>query len=455
MENHIEVLSIVHALQKVTGINEKKEILQSNKSNEALKEYMKWTLCPSITTGVGKKTLDSVNVDSKALNSCISKEEEFESMIGLAITLSERGYTGQSAVDKICWWMSEVGEESRELFKYLVLKDIRAKVNVSIVNSVWPDLLVDIPYQRCSLLSDKIISKSFEGKQFYSQLKLDGMFAVLVNNGGSLSMYSRNGSKFPDWVSKHLICGSKEKDYAIEGELVVKQYGRVLGRKESNGILNSVLSGGELPDGARLQMIAWNMLPYNDWKAGKTNKEYVECFNDLDNFLLRNETLIRLVESYKISNLEDALNLNNLRMARGEEGSVIKTLTHKWKNGTSTECVKLKLEASVDLLWVGSIEGEGKAEGMLGAMCLESSCGKLKVNVGTGFTDKERADLWHNKRHGSVVEVIANDTITNKKDSSLSLFLPRYVGIRGDKDVADSADRCIEIFESAKKGGSV
>ena len=455
MENHIEVLSIVHSLQKATGTNEKKEILQSNKSNEALKEYLKWTLCPSVTTGIGKKTLDSVNVDSQALNSCISKEEEFESMIGLAITLSERGYTGQSAVDKICWWMSEVGEESRELFKYLVLKDIRAKVNVSIVNSVWPDLLVDIPYQRCSLLSDKIISKSFEGKQFYSQLKLDGMFAVLVNNGGSLSMYSRNGSKFPDWVSKHLICDSSEKDYAIEGELVVKQYGNMLDRKKSNGILNSILSGGELPDGARLQMIAWNMLPYNDWKAGKTNKEYVECFNDLDNFLLRNETLIRLVESYKISNLEDALNLNNLRMARGEEGSVIKTLTHKWKNGTSTECVKLKLEASVDLLWVDSIEGEGKAEGMLGAMCLESSCGKLKVNVGTGFTDKERTDLWHNKRHGSVVEVIANDTITNKKDSSLSLFLPRYVGIRGDKDVADSADRCIEIFESAKKGGNV
>lgn len=455
MENHIEVLSIVHALQKATGTNEKKEILQSNKNNEALKEYLEWTLCPSITTGIGKKTLESVHVDSQALNSSISVKDEFESMIGLAIALSDRGYTGQSAVDKIRWWMSEVGEESRELFKYLVLKDIRAKVNVNIVNSVWPNLLVDIPYQRCSLISDKIISKNFEGKQFYSQLKLDGMFAVLVNNGGSLSMYSRNGSKFPDWVSKHLICDSSEKDYAIEGELVVKQYGNMLDRKKSNGILNSVLSGGELPDVTRLQMIAWNMLPYTDWKSGKTDKEYIECFNDLDNFLLRNETAIRLVESYKRSSLADAIHLNNLRMARGDEGSVIKTLTHKWKNGTSSECVKLKLEASVDLLWVDSIEGEGKAEGMLGAMCLESSCGKLKVNVGTGFTDKERTDLWHNKRHGSVVEVIANDIITNKKDSSLSLFLPRYVGIRGDKDVADSASRCIEIFESAKKGGSV
>ena len=455
MEKHIEVLSIVHALQKAIGTNEKKEILQSNKNNTELKEYLKWTLCQSVTTGVGKKTLESVHIDSPALNTSISMEDEFESMLGLAITLSERGYTGQSAVDKIRWWMSEVSYESRELFNYLVLKDVRAKVNVSIVNGVWPDLLVDIPYQRCSLLSDKIISKSFEGKQFYSQLKLDGMFAVLVNNGGSLAMYSRNGSKFPDWVSQWLIGDSSEKDYAIEGELVIKQYGNILYRKKSNGILNSILSGGELPDGTRLQMIAWNMLPYNDWKSGKTDKEYVDCFNDLDQFLLRNETSIKLVESYEMSSLDDAVSLNNLRMARGDEGSVIKTLTHKWKNGTSTECVKLKLEASVDLLWVDSIEGEGKAEGMLGAMCLESSCGKLKVNVGTGFTDKERTDLWHNKRHGSVVEVIANDTITNKKDSSLSLFLPRYVGIRGDKDVADSADRCIEIFESAKKGGNV
>jgi hypothetical protein len=72
MEKHIEVLSIVHALQKATGTNEKKEILQSNNSNEALKEYMKWTLCPSVTTGIGKKTLDSVHVDSQALNSSIS-----------------------------------------------------------------------------------------------------------------------------------------------------------------------------------------------------------------------------------------------------------------------------------------------------------------------------------------------------------------------------------------------
>ena len=455
MEKHIEVLSIVHALQKATGTNEKKEILQSNKNNEALKEYLEWTLCPSVTTGIGKKTLESVHIDSPALNSSISMEDEFESMLGLAITLSERGYTGQSAVDKIRWWMSEVGEESRELFKYLVLKDIRAKVNVSIVNSVWPDLLVDIPYQRCSLLSDKIISKSFEGKQFYSQLKLDGMFAVLVNNGGSLSMYSRNGSKFPDWVSQWLVGDSSEKDYAIEGELVVKQYGRVLDRKKSNGILNSVLSDGELPEWASLHMIAWNMLPYRDWKSGKTDKEYWECLSDLCSFVMKSWTYIELVESYVKSSLEDAVNLNNLRIGIGHEGSVIKTLTHKWKNGTSTECVKMKLAASVDLLWVDSIEGEGKAKGMLGAMCLESSCGKLKVNVGTGFTDKERTDLWHNKRHGSVVEVIANDIITNKKDATLSLFLPRYVGIRGDKDVADSADRCIEIFESAKKGGSV
>jgi hypothetical protein len=129
------------------------------------------------------------------------------------------------------------------------------------------------------------------------------------------------------------------------------------------------------------------------------------------------------------------------------EGSIIKTLEHKWKNGTSQECVKLKKTKEVDLIWYDSKQGTGKHHSRLGAMLLKSSCGKLEVNCGTGFSDAEREMLWDSQPElPCIVTVAANDVISGKGKESTSLFLPRFIELRRDKDEADNLERIKDIF---------
>jgi ATP-dependent DNA ligase len=100
-----------------------------------------------------------------------------------------------------------------------------------------------------------------------------------------------------------------------------------------------------------------------------------------------------LIEHAYFETLEQANAFNEIQLSKGLEGSVMKTLSHKWKSGTSSECVKLKKIKEVDLIWYDSKQGTGKHHSRLGAMLLKSSCGKLEVKCGTGFSDAERRGL--------------------------------------------------------------
>jgi ATP-dependent DNA ligase len=96
---------------------------------------------------------------------------------------------------------------------------------------------------------------------------------------------------------------------------------------------------------------------------------------------------------------------------------------------------KMKQIEDADLIVVGWEEGTGKNIGKLGALVCETAEGKVKVNVGTGFSDEER--LITDDYVGKVITVQYNQLITDKKTGDYSLFLPRFIEVRNDKSVAN------------------
>ena len=90
-----------------------------------------------------------------------------------------------------------------------------------------------------------------------------------------------------------------------------------------------------------------------------------------------------------------------------------------------------------DLKIVGIEEGNGKYAGMLGAILCESADGVVKVRVGSGFNDEHRKNLGE-EILDKIVAVKYNMRIKNKLGEE-SLFLPIFVEIRNDKDIADSS----------------
>ena len=102
----------------------------------------------------------------------------------------------------------------------------------------------------------------------------------------------------------------------------------------------------------------------------------------------------------------------------------------------STNWMKWKPTITVDLEVIGIEPGTGKHKGKMGALvCSGVDDGKaIKVNVGSGFTDKEREEIWESRESviGQTAEVLA-DVITQNQDGSYSLRFPRFVRFRDDK----------------------
>ena len=106
-----------------------------------------------------------------------------------------------------------------------------------------------------------------------------------------------------------------------------------------------------------------------------------------------------------------------------------------WEDKRAKHQVKFKAELDCDLRVVGWEEGTGKNVGRLGALVCESEDGDICVNVGSGYSDEQRTSFTK-AMIGSVITVMYNARITERSGEQ-SLFLPRFVEVRLDKNKAD------------------
>jgi DNA ligase-1 len=346
--------------------------------------------------------------------------------------------------------------KSRELYSRIIKRDLRAGFSVSTINKVFGKILKEAPYMRCSLLS-KVDTSGWDWVAgVFSQTKMDGMFCNLsVIDNETVVMSSRQGTEFPiegfvDLVEHTLEF--VEAGYQYHGELVViDPKGAVLPREIGNGILNSVLKGGVIPAGHYPKFIIWDMVHINVISGAVPCK--VSYRERLQQLMMTNQS-----ESFEVSktriiySLDEAYQHYQELLAEGQEGSIIKNPNMLWRDGTSKEQLKLKLEFEVDLKIVGFTQGNGKNANTFGSISMESSDGLLKVDV-SGMSDDLRmyAHLHRDDLLDTIATVKAND-IT--KSSPASLYLPRLVDFRSfEKSEADSFERIVEQLEAAKRGG--
>jgi DNA ligase-1 len=125
---------------------------------------------------------------------------------------------------------------------------------------------------------------------------------------------------------------------------------------------------------------------------------------------------------------------NKAAVAEGFEGIMIKDPNGKWEGKRSVAWLKQKPFIEVSLAVIETEEGTGRNVGKMGALvCEGTEDGKLiRVNVGSGFTDKDRDEFWSCKVDGQVIEVRA-DAITQNQDGTYSLRFPRFMRFRGFK----------------------
>jgi ATP-dependent DNA ligase len=282
------------------------------------------------------------------------------------------------------------------------------------------------------------------------QLKLDGMrFNAIVRNG-KVEYRSRNGKELqipnPDldtaFVGMASIFGS---NVVFDGELLVADStGNPLDRKTGNGILSKSVKGTmSVKESKMIRATVWDYIPFANFEMGFFNVSYDVRFDtlskNLKSFAKANKELkhyVDLVLTTEVNSQEEAQALFEEYLSSGQEGTILKSKDAIWEDKRSKGQIKFKGELDCDLKVVDWVEGTGKNVGRLGALVCESEDGLIQVNVGSGYTDAER-DSFGKEVIGKIVAVKYNARIKDRGEGIERLFLPIFIEIREDKDVAD------------------
>ena len=227
----------------------------------------------------------------------------------------------------------------------------------------------------------------------------------------------------------------------FDGELyqVNESTGKPEPRTVSNGIATKLIRGtASLAHSQNIGMSLWDVVPAEMFANGKCTTPYSKRFELIEQ-MFGNGLRVKPAENTVVSSEDEALALAAKYMKAGEEGIILKDPDGIWEAKRSYATLKIKAVREADLEIIGFEEGEGKYAGNLGALICSSSCGQVLVNVGTGISDIDREIIWNRraKLKGTIVTIRYNELIKGRDSDTYSLFLPRLVEQRPDKDAAD------------------
>jgi hypothetical protein len=351
--------------------------------------------------------------------------------------LSKRVYTGNAGIAHLTHVLQNLPADKARVIERIIGKDLKCGVSVSTVNTVWPNLIHEYPVMLCSKFEKKLVDKiTFPA---IAQKKEDGMRFNAIVLDGKCEFRSRNGKEIMllGNLEQEFVEMAAGKNLVFDGELLVANNdGVIQDRQTGNGILNKANKGTITEEqAAKVHAQLWDLIPYEEFVKGKSNDIYVIRWDNLLACPTKSKK-IHFVETFFVNSLSAAQEIFEQYLADGFEGIILKDTRGLWEDKRTKQQIKFKGEEECDLKIVGIQPGTGKYTGMLGAILCESADGILKVDVGSGFSDAQRATL-KDEIIGKIAAVKYNMRIKNKQGEE-SLFLPILIEIRDDKTVADS-----------------
>ena len=414
--------------------NFKIEQLEKNRDNEILRDVVRLALDP-FTQFYIRRIPKYTRSDRPAI--------ALQYAIGLLYDLSSRTVTGNAAIAHLTSILSQLDQDDAKVIERIIEKDLKCGVSVATANAVWTGLVSEYPVMLCSQFSQKLVDAV--GFPAIVQTKMDGMrFNAIVRNG-SVEYRSRNGKEIQllGNLDAEFLNLAGDVDCVFDGELLVADKGVILDRQTGNGILNKANKGTISADEAgKVIATVWDVIPFLYFQDGECPVAYGKRWDSLCKLVdLHQPSKVKLVDSWEVSTYEEAKTLFEGLLADGQEGIILKDRNGLWENKRAKHQIKFKGEMECDLEIIEVVEGTGKYAGQLGSVVCRSRPTdgiSITVNVGSGFNDAHRTDLWaiRDSIVGKIVAVKYNMRSKNKAGEE-SLFLPIFVELRDDKDFAD------------------
>jgi len=262
---------------------------------------------------------------------------------------------------------------------------------------------------------------------------------IIVNNDGSLEILTMKGiSRYEsNGIIASLISIRKKE---LDGKDVRKE---ILEFEKEHMVYQTALDS--------IIFTAWDMITLEEYTAAKSVRQYRERYAELVALLNANNfTNLSVVETKEVKTYEEAIEHFQEVLARGEEGTILKSSKGAWKDGKPNHQIKLKKEINLDLKIVGFNYGTGKNKDVISSIDVESSDGLLKTSP-TGINESMMKFITENqdKLLNTIIEVKCSG-LSKDSDGNYSLLHPVFKSLRTDeKSIADSLDECIKIDKAA------
>ena len=279
--------------------------------------------------------------------------------------------------------------------------------------------------------------------KIYCEEKYDGVRVIAKGNRNGFQFYTRAFNELDKTklsgiesdLIKVLQDSETSHDVFFDGELTD------LNRKSVSGKVTQILKG-TAPDDIDNGFIfnVFDVEKPEVLESGKGSTPYLKRRQDLESLLgfLPQNSSIKLARQWVADTMEEVHGIYDQIISLGGEGVILKCSDHVYECKRSRNWVKLKQIQDCDLEIFGWYPGEGKREGYIGGLICTDASRTLEVRIGSGFTDADLKSLSQNADDliGRITAVQYNETITDKFGGR-SLFLPRFIEIRSDKNLPD------------------
>ena len=270
-----------------------------------------------------------------------------------------------------------------------------------------------------------LVSKKYDGNQIF-----------ITKISGRVRMFTSDWKEFCIKAvanEVHKING----DFVVIGEFMQGCHGR-LGDRVYSAILTTYrINFNKRLDNANTSEVlakikVFDMIMYDVRKYTESERMSPICNVTYEERL---KTAIRLLNGIKyLSPIDtnemsgsEATELSKQLVKEGWEGVMCVRADSIYQVGKRVNySVKLKHRKTADLLCIGTEDGEGKYEGLIGSLILEDSTGRV-VSVGSGLSDSDRHSL-PTRFIGRVIEIEYEQIID-------TYIQPTYVCIRENKEI--------------------
>jgi len=439
----MNITSILNEFNESNSLNHKRNVCKKYKDNKLFidvftKTYdkVKWTW------GITMNNIPEYTCnDTMKLETALLELER----------LNAREFTGNAAIIFLHNLLSNLSYNDASVIKMIINRDLRINFGKKEYNKIASkEHQCFLPtYMRCDTYSNKTAKNiSFPA---VVQLKADGTYREFNVQDGIVTARSRSGEEY-----EYPVIFEQMKDFEdgiYTGELTVRN---ITERSKGNGLINS-----DNPPHDDIVLELWDFISHAEYnKARLKDKKnpcetiYADRWDKLLEIVHVNKSFnnVKLIPIQCVNNLSEALEQTSKWMSEGFEGAILKDWSGVFKDGTSKQQLKLKLEISVEMRCTGFQEGTKgtKREGKVGSIVFSNDEGTIQGRC-SGFTDDELDYFTAHQSEliGKIMEVQFNDLTKAEGNDYYALSHPRFIEWRNDKNETDTLEKAFQLRQMA------